>query len=82
MDVFTAMKGRQSVRKFRKDPVPREKLLRMVEAATWAPSAGNVQNVRFLVVGAYAVSFHAEPRATGDLDIWVCGWEGTRMVKL
>jgi hypothetical protein len=26
---------------------------------------------RFLVVGAYAVSYHAEPRATGDLDIWV-----------
>ena len=26
---------------------------------------------RFLVVGAYAVSFHSEPRATGDLDIWV-----------
>lgn len=26
---------------------------------------------RFLVVGAYAVSFHAEPRATGDLDLWV-----------
>ena len=25
----------------------------------------------FLVVGAYAVSFHAEPRATGDLDIWI-----------
>lgn len=26
---------------------------------------------RFLIVGAYAVAFHAEPRATGDLDIWV-----------
>lgn len=26
---------------------------------------------RFLIVGAYAVSFHAEPRTTGDLDIWV-----------
>lgn len=26
---------------------------------------------RFLVVGAYAVSVHAEPRATGDLDLWV-----------
>ena len=26
---------------------------------------------RFLVVGAYAVSFHSEPRATGDLDIWI-----------
>lgn len=28
---------------------------------------------RFLIVGAYAVSFHAEPRATGVLDIWVEG---------
>ena len=50
MDVFDAMKGRQSVRKFRKDPVPREMILKMVEAASWAPSAGNAQNVRFLVV--------------------------------
>lgn len=28
-------------------------------------------DARFLVVGAYAVSYHAEPRATGDLDVWV-----------
>lgn len=26
---------------------------------------------RFLVVGAYAVTFHSRPRATGDLDLWV-----------
>lgn len=26
---------------------------------------------RFLVVGAFAVTFHSRPRATGDLDIWV-----------
>ncbi len=26
---------------------------------------------RFLVVGAYAVSYHSRPRATGDLDLWV-----------
>lgn len=25
----------------------------------------------FLVVGAYAVSFHGHPRATGDIDLWV-----------
>ena len=55
MDVFDAMKGRQSIRKFRKDPVPREQILRMVEAATWAPSAGNTQNVRFLVVEDHAL---------------------------
>lgn len=28
-------------------------------------------NVRFLVVGAYALAFHGRPRATGDLDLWV-----------
>jgi hypothetical protein len=27
--------------------------------------------VRFLVVGAYALALHGHPRATGDLDIWV-----------
>lgn len=27
--------------------------------------------VRFLVVGAYAVGVHGHPRATGDLDLWV-----------
>jgi hypothetical protein len=26
---------------------------------------------RFLVVGAYAIAFHARPRATGDLDVWI-----------
>jgi len=50
MDVFEAMKGRQSIRKFRKDAVPRDHILRMVEAASWAPTAGNSQNFRFVVV--------------------------------
>ncbi len=27
--------------------------------------------VRFLVVGAYALAIHGHPRATGDLDLWV-----------
>ena len=27
--------------------------------------------VRFLVVGAHALSAHGSPRATGDLDVWV-----------
>ena len=25
----------------------------------------------FLVVGAFAVSFHGHPRTTGDMDVWV-----------
>ena len=28
-------------------------------------------DVRFLIVGAYALALHGRPRATGDLDIWI-----------
>jgi hypothetical protein len=34
-------------------------------------SALNAHQVRYLIVGGYAVSFHAEPRATKDLDILI-----------
>jgi len=30
-------------------------------------------NARFMIVGAFAVAHHAEPRYTKDLDIWVDG---------
>jgi hypothetical protein len=29
------------------------------------------RDVRFLIVGAYALAIHGRPRATGDLDVWV-----------
>jgi hypothetical protein len=28
-------------------------------------------DVRFLIVGAYALAIHGRPRATGDLDLWI-----------
>ena len=28
-------------------------------------------DVRFLIVGAYALALHGRPRSTGDLDVWV-----------
>ena len=28
-------------------------------------------NVRYLLIGGYAVGFHGYPRATADMDIWV-----------
>ena len=34
-------------------------------------SALNAHRVRYLIIGGYAVSFHAEPRATKDLDILI-----------
>jgi hypothetical protein len=38
-------------------------------------SALSAAEVRFLVVGAYAVGVHGRPRATKDLDVWI---EATR----
>jgi hypothetical protein len=34
-------------------------------------SALNAAEARYLVVGAYAVTFHARPRFTRDLDVWI-----------
>jgi hypothetical protein len=34
----------------------------------------NDNDVRFLIVGGYAVAFHGHPRYTKDLDIWI--WVG------
>jgi len=34
-------------------------------------AALNARGVRYLVVGAYALAFHAKPRATKDLDVYV-----------
>jgi len=50
MDVFEAIRTRRSVRRFRGDPVPDEALRLILEAATWAPSAGNLQPWELIVV--------------------------------
>lgn len=31
----------------------------------------NAHNVRYLVVGGYAVAFHGYPRYTNDFDVWI-----------
>lgn len=31
----------------------------------------NKHNVKYLVVGGYAVGFHGYPRFTGDIDFWI-----------
>jgi len=34
-------------------------------------SAFHVRNVKYLIVGEYAVSFHGQPRATKDIDLFI-----------
>jgi nitroreductase len=43
MDLFDVVRERHSVRSFLADPVPRESLQRILEAANQAPSAGDLQ---------------------------------------
>ena len=50
MDVSEAIKNRRSVRAFSSQPVSDEEIDRLIEAARWAPSAGNLQPWEFIVV--------------------------------
>ncbi len=50
ISVFEAIKSRRSIRRYEPKPVPKEKLLAILEAARLAPSAGNRQPWRFVVV--------------------------------
>ena len=44
------LKMRRSIREFKPAPVPRETLAQAIDTARWAPSAVNLQPVRWLVV--------------------------------
>jgi len=50
MDLLKAIVERRSVRSFQADPVPEDRLRRLVEAGIWAPSGGNAQTWRFIIV--------------------------------
>jgi len=50
MDLYEAMRCAPTSRRFKPDPVPREALLRALEAARFAPSGGNRQGWRVVVV--------------------------------
>lgn len=47
--VFEAILQRRSIRKYKSQEVPQDKLKKVLEAATWAPSNGNSQPWRFVV---------------------------------
>lgn len=51
MDVWEAIQGRRSIRSFKSDPVPEDLLRKLIlEAGIWAPTGGNAQTWRFVVV--------------------------------
>jgi nitroreductase len=50
LGVFEAMRTTRAVRRLRPDPIDDAVLMRVLEAATWAPSGGNRQPWRIVVV--------------------------------
>ncbi|MFX0096268.1 MAG: nitroreductase family protein [Candidatus Hodarchaeota archaeon] len=50
MDVFEAIKGRRSIRKYESKEVSEEEIRRILDAAIHAPSAGNIQPWSFILV--------------------------------
>jgi len=44
------IKGRRSIRRFKPEKVPKEYIMLLLEAARWAPSAGNLQPWEFIIV--------------------------------
>jgi nitroreductase len=48
--ILEIMATMRAMRRLRPDPLPDELLDRLVEAATWAPSGGNIQAFSFVVV--------------------------------
>lgn len=49
-DLFEIMATTRSMRRLKPDPVPEEMIRKILEAGTYAPSGGNMQRWRFLVV--------------------------------
>jgi nitroreductase len=50
MDVLEAIKQRRSIRQFMEQAIERKLLEQILDAARWAPTAGNQQRWRFIVV--------------------------------
>ena len=77
-DLFEIMRTTRSMRRLKPDPVPDELIRKILEAGTCAPSGGNMQRWRFLVVkdpevkrmvGGYYKRERRRPVAI-DTELW------------
>ena len=66
MDVMEAIKRRRSIRKYKKEPISEEQVTQILEAGRWAPSRGNSQPWKFIVLkNAQGLRDLAEATPTG-----------------
>lgn len=50
MDISNLIKNRRSIRRYKTDPVPIELIEEIIDAGRWAPTGGNKQYWKFIVV--------------------------------
>ena len=82
MDIYEAIRTRQSIRRYRPDPVPDGVLNRVLDAMRLAPSAGNKQPWRFVVVKDASTREQVAEAcarqtwmAQAPVIVAACGWE-------
>jgi len=55
LDVFEAIKKRRSIRAFTPEDVSKEEIEKLLDAARYAPSAGNIQPWEFIVIRDFKI---------------------------
>ncbi|MEM2099209.1 MAG: nitroreductase family protein [Candidatus Bathyarchaeia archaeon] len=50
MELAEAIRNRRSIRAFKEKDIDEETVVKLIEAASWAPSAGNLQPWHFIIV--------------------------------
>ena len=67
MEILEIIRKRRSIRRYKKQEILRETIEKLIEAARWAPSAGNIQPWEFVVVSSSKVK-HALSVAAFDQE--------------
>ncbi len=69
MDLMEIIKNRRSIRVFKKQDLSQDIIEKLLEAARWAPSAGNVQPWAFVVASTQKMRQSLSTAAFGQKDL-------------
>ncbi len=69
MDLLEVIKKRRSIRTYKKQDLPQGTIEKLLEAARWAPSAGNVQPWEFVVASTQKTKQELSKAAFSQKDL-------------
>ncbi len=79
--VYKAILNRRDIRHFRKDPIPEEKLLRILNAAHHAPSVGYMQPWNFIIIKSLETKQKIKQVVDKEIQALGLHFEGERAKK-